>query len=66
MEEPVTTEEGLTYEKSAIEDHFKTNGFTEPISRAKMNTKPYPNQALKNAVLDFLDKNPWAYEHFSG
>jgi len=33
MEDPVTTEEGHTYERSALDDHIKTNGLTDPISR---------------------------------
>ncbi len=50
----MVTEEGLTYEKSALEDHFKTNGFIEPISRKKLNSQPYSNVALKIAIEDFL------------
>lgn len=66
MEEPVTTEEGMTYEKSAIEDHFQTNGYTEPISRQPLKGKVYPNVSLKNAIQAFLDENPWAYEFSEG
>lgn len=50
MEEPTTTEDGLSYEKSALDDHFKKIGFIEPITRKKLTTQPYPNVALKNAV----------------
>lgn len=27
MEDPVTTQLGHTYERSAVEDHFQTNGY---------------------------------------
>lgn len=54
MEDPVITEEGFTYEKSAIEDHFKTNGFIDPITRSTVSGKLYSNRALKLAVDYFM------------
>jgi len=33
MEEPVIAQSGVTYEKSALLDHIKRNGKTDPITR---------------------------------
>lgn len=35
----------------------------EPITRKKLTSKPSVNTALKNAIEDFLQQNPWAFEH---
>jgi hypothetical protein len=49
MEDPVCTEAGFSYERSALEDHFKTTGqLIEPISRKPISGKVYSNVALKN------------------
>ena len=63
MEDPVTTDAGFTYERSALEDHLRTNGPVEPISRKKFNGPLYPNISLKLAIEDFLENNPWAFEY---
>lgn len=66
MEEPVTTEAGFTYEMSALEDHIKTNGFVEPITRQYFDGKYFHNLALKLAIEHFLEENPWAFEFTEG
>ncbi|XP_051912261.1 uncharacterized protein LOC127594427 [Hippocampus zosterae] len=66
MEDPVVTEAGITYEREAIQEHIEKNGCTDPITRKQISGKLYPNHAIKKAVKDFLEKNPWAYEHSEG
>ena len=61
MEEPVTTDAGFTYQKSALEDHLKMNELIQPITRQSFNGKSYPNKALKQGILIFLEQNPWAF-----
>ncbi len=63
MEDPVLTEAGLTYERQAIQEHIEKNGATDPITRKPISPKLYPNIAVRKAVKDFLDNNPWAYEY---
>ena len=47
----MTTEAGFTYERDAIEDHVRTNGAMEPLSRKAFNAKLlYPNMSLKRAI----------------
>ena len=66
MEDPVTTDSGQTYERMAIEEHIKKNGKTDPFTRKPLNGPLYPSVAIKKAVEDFLEKNPWAYEYSEG
>ncbi|EGR28168.1 u-box domain protein [Ichthyophthirius multifiliis] len=64
MEEPVTTEVGHTYEKSVLDEHFKKNGFVDPITRQKINKNLYPNLSIKQGIQEFLNQNPWAFEFY--
>ena len=58
MEDPVLIESGNTYERSMIEQHFKTNGYFDPVSRQNVNPDfIYPNRNLKKASEDFVAKN---------
>ncbi|EGR28660.1 u-box domain protein [Ichthyophthirius multifiliis] len=66
MEDPYTTESGHTYEKEAIEDHIKRDGYIDPVNRQPIKQPIYPNQSIKQAVQDFLLKNPRAFEFSSG
>lgn len=61
MEDPVTTDSGQTYERSAIEEHIEKNGKIDPFTRKPISGVLYPSIALKKAIEDFIDKNPWAY-----
>ena len=63
MEDPVITESGHTYERSAIEHHIKQNGNYDPFTRQAISTVLYPNLLVKSLIDEFLSKNPWAYEH---
>mmetsp|Transcript_33256 Transcript_33256/g.30198 ORF Transcript_33256/g.30198 Transcript_33256/m.30198 type:complete len:92 (-) Transcript_33256:136-411(-) len=67
MEEPVTTQAGLTYEKSALDDHLNRNGNTDPVTREPINPEAVvPNHNLKQAIDVFLHTNPWAFEFMPG
>lgn len=61
MEDPVSTEAGFTYERTAIEDHLRTNGNIEPITRKAFTGALYSNIALKAGIEAFLEENPWAF-----
>lgn len=64
MTEPVLIESGHTYEKAMILAHFNMSGAIDPITGQTVNPSiMVPNLTLKKASLDFLTKNPWAYEH---
>ena len=64
MTEPVLIESGHTYEKEMILKHFDMSGAFDPITRQEVNRSiMVPNHTLKKASLDFLAKNPWAYQH---
>ena len=63
MEEPVTTESGITYEKEIIKEHFEKNGKIDPVTRKPVRDLLYPNVAIKQAVDKFLQDNPWAFEY---
>lgn len=66
MEDPVTTDCGQTYERSAIEEHIQRNGKTDPFTRSPLKGPLYPNVSIKKAIADFLNNNPWAYEYSEG
>lgn len=64
MEDPVITPNGISYERKAIMEHFKKNGWTDPISRESLDPKSlYPNIGLRDAVKEFLSENEWAYDY---
>ncbi len=50
MEDPVVTESGQTYQRSAIEEHIQKNGKTDPLSRKPINGKLYPSIGIKKGV----------------
>jgi len=44
-----------TYEKGMIQQHFKTNGYFDPVTRQNVNPDfLYPNRGLKKASEDFV------------
>jgi hypothetical protein len=56
MEDPVTCEDGHTYERKAIEEYFKKNRIS-PKTRQLMNVKIIiPNRQLKTLISDFKFK----------
>ena len=64
MRDPIITPSGITYERKAIQEHFKKNGHIDPISRSPLNLKDlYPNLAIRDAIQEFLSQNEWAYDY---
>jgi STIP1 family protein 1 len=60
MRDPVTTPSGITYERAAIEEHLSKNSF-DPVTRASCKISDLrPNLALREAIEEFLKKNPFA------
>ena len=64
MLDPVVTPDGITYERSAITEHIQKVGKFDPVTRREglEPSQLVPNLALKEAINDFLERNPWAYE----
>lgn len=64
MLDPVVTPDGITYERSAITEHLNKVGKFDPVTRREglQPSQLVPNLSLKEAINDFLEKNPWAYE----
>ncbi|GAN09857.1 E3 ubiquitin-protein ligase CHIP-like isoform X2 [Mucor ambiguus] len=61
MHDPVFTPDGITYERQSLLDHFKRNGYFDPISRRPCTEKQLvPNLSLREAIEDFLKDNGWA------
>ena len=50
MEDPVLSEEGFSYERTVLEEHYNLKGPVEPITRKDVKGKIYPNHALKQAI----------------
>ncbi len=62
MEDPVISEAGFSYERQALEEHYKQKGPIEPINRQQCKGFIFPNHALKITIEEFLNSNPWAFE----
>ena len=63
MLEPVTTPDGITYERSSIHEHLQKVGKFDPVTRRTLEpSQLVPNLALKEAISCYLELNPWAYE----
>ena len=54
MEDPVVTESGIAYERSAITEHMAKNGKIDPLSRKPISGTLYPCVPIKKAIEDFL------------
>ncbi|EAR83214.3 U-box protein (macronuclear) [Tetrahymena thermophila SB210] len=65
-EDPVITQYGFSYERQALLEHFKLNGDIDPIARKPINRNIplISNLSLKKVVSEFLQNEPWAYEHY--
>ncbi|KAE9022834.1 hypothetical protein PR003_g11370 [Phytophthora rubi] len=59
MYEPVTTPNGVSYERRCLEEHLRHNG---AIGKKLTLDMLRPNTSLRAAIQDYLDKNSWAYE----
>lgn len=63
MHDPVTTPNGISYERGCLEEHLRRNGAIDPLTRKELTLEMLrPNTSLKEAIQDFLDKNAWAFE----
>ncbi|ACE06732.1 hypothetical protein Aasi_1443 [Candidatus Amoebophilus asiaticus 5a2] len=63
MAEPVMAADGYTYEKSAIEQHMNEKGAISPFIRKPLtSTNLIPNQGLKRAIQNYVEKNKKFYE----
>ncbi|EEY67189.1 uncharacterized protein PITG_04133 [Phytophthora infestans T30-4] len=55
MDDPVTTPDGNTYERSMIEQHLEVNGCFDPLTRAPLTkSQLHPNRALKQLMETLL------------
>ncbi|GMF29466.1 unnamed protein product [Phytophthora lilii] len=64
MTDPVTTPNGVSYERRCLEEHLRHNGAIDPLTRKKLTLDMLrPNTSLRAAIQDFLDKNSWAFEY---
>ena len=50
MEDPVITDSGLAYERSAIQEHIDKNGKTDPCTRKPISGVLYPAVPIKRAI----------------
>ncbi|GLE03385.1 hypothetical protein PINS_up012287 [Pythium insidiosum] len=64
MHDPVSTPNGVSYERRCIEEHLKKNGTVDPLTRKTLTLELLrPNASLRAAIQDYLSANPWAFEH---
>ncbi|KAG1146931.1 hypothetical protein G6F46_000855 [Rhizopus delemar] len=64
MHDPVFTPDGITYERQSLLDHFKRNGYFDPITRKPCKEDNLvPNLSLREAIEDFLKDNGWAADY---
>lgn len=66
MENPVTTDAGISYERDVLVEAIEKNGPIDPTTRQPISRELYPNQNIKQAIQYFLLNNPWAFEYESG
>ncbi|KAG7379773.1 STIP1 y and U box-containing protein 1 [Phytophthora pseudosyringae] len=64
MHDPVTTPNGVSYERHCLEEHLRHNGAVDPLTRKRLTLDMLrPNTSLKAAIQDYLEKNSWAFEY---
>ncbi|KAI9273717.1 hypothetical protein BY458DRAFT_508018 [Sporodiniella umbellata] len=64
MHDPVFTPDGITYERQSLLDHFKRNGYFDPITRKACDESSLVrNLSLREAIEDFLRENGWAADY---
>ena len=56
----IVVDSGHTYESEAIIQHFKKNGYFDPLTRQRINSNPtvITNFVARKGVQDWLDNNP--------
>lgn len=63
MMDPVTTPNGVSYERRCIEEHLRANGPIDPLTRKRLTLDMLrPNPSLRDAIQAYLDQNAWAFE----
>ncbi|KAH7485518.1 hypothetical protein PRIC1_004821 [Phytophthora ramorum] len=64
MHDPVTTPNGVSYERRCLEEHLRRNGAIDPLTRKRLTLDMLrPNTSLRSAIQDYLEKNSWAFEY---
>ncbi|CAI2366286.1 unnamed protein product [Moneuplotes crassus] len=67
MIDPKILSSGHTYEKEEIIKHIKKNGYRDPLTNELLQDVQFDNMPgninLRQAIEDYLEKNPWAYKH---
>jgi len=64
MEDPVTIQSGLTYERLPLLEHLRKTGHYDPTTREPISIDYiYPNLNIKQSIESFLKENPWAFEY---
>lgn len=63
MHDPVLTKNGRSYDRSTILEHLRRSS-TDPLTRDPLTAADLrPNLALKQACMEFLEKNGWAVDY---
>ena len=63
MTNAVVTSEGYSYDLSALKALIDKCGYYDPISKKPIKQTLIPNRNVRDAIEDFLNKNPWAYNY---
>ncbi|CAI5460529.1 unnamed protein product, partial [Closterium sp. Yama58-4] len=62
LRDPVITPSGVTYERSAIEEHLKAGNLFDPVTRRPLLSQHLiPNRGARDAAEHFLHSHGWAY-----
>jgi STIP1 family protein 1 len=60
--EPLITTSGLSYEATALQEHFSKVGSFDPVTRKPMAAEQaIPNLGLRAATEHYLREHPWAW-----
>lgn len=60
--EPMITTAGLSYEQSALQEHFAKVGNFDPVTRKPTTPEQaIPNLGLRGATEHYLQEHPWAW-----
>ena len=61
--EPMITTAGLSYEQSALQEHFAKLGMFDPVTRKPISQPEHaiPNLGLRAATEHYLQEHPWAW-----
>jgi len=62
MNDPIINEFGHSYERGFYNKSVQQTT-VDPITKKKVVYPPYTNYALRDAIDDYIKKNPWVYEY---